>query len=120
MRTEVEQRTKRFSVMLVRAVSKFPRAVEGFVLGKQLLRAGTSIGANYREANRAGSFRDFLHKTNLAEKEASETIYWLEISLEAGVGPERQLSELHVEAEELLAILVTIGKNAKRSHTRQR
>ena len=103
--------------MLVRAISKFPRSIEGQVLGKQLLESGTSIGANYREANRAGSSPDFIHKTNLAEKEASETSYWLEICLEAGVGPERQLSELRAEAQQLLAILVTIGRNAKRPST---
>ena len=113
MKTELEEQTKRFSVMLVQAITKFPRGVVGEILAKQLLKAGTSIGANYREANRAESSRDFIHKTGLAEKEAAETEYWLELCFEAGMGPEAQLKELHAEAQELLAILVTIGKNAK-------
>ena len=119
MKTELEERTKRFSVALVRTIARFPKASEGQVLGKQLLNSGTSIGANYREANRAESHKDFLHKVGLAEKEASETEYWLEICLEAEVGPANQLNDLYAEASELLAILVTIGRNARRTGARR-
>jgi four helix bundle protein len=66
-------------------------------LGRQLLKSGTSIGANYREANRAESKADFIHKLAIVEKEASETLYWLELMLESGIGANE-------EAKELLAI----------------
>lgn len=114
MKTELEGRTKRFAIHLVESVSGFPRSPTGQVLGRQLLRSGTSIGANYCEANRAESRDDFIHKVAIAEKEAAETIYWLEICIEAGVGPCPELRGLLREAEELLAILVTIGRKAKR------
>jgi four helix bundle protein len=82
-------------------------------VGKQLLRAGTSIGANYREANRAESKDDFIHKIGVAEKEASETGYWLEICADAGIGAPGAINPLLGESVELLAILTTIGRKAK-------
>lgn len=113
MKTELEGRTRRFAVQLVAAVSQFPRSVAGQVIGRQLLRAGTSVGVNYREANRAESRDDFIHKVAIAEKEASEIIYWLEICIETKIGSQEQLSPLFTEANELLAILVTFGRKAK-------
>ena len=77
MKTELEGRTKRFSLELISALRGFPKGYLGEVIGRQLLKSGTSIGANYREANRANSKADFTHKVNLAEKEAAETLYWL-------------------------------------------
>lgn len=82
-------------------------------MGRQSLKAGTSIGANYREANRAESRDDFIHKVGVAEKEASETGYWLEICEEAPLGPSAEVKGLLAESKELLAILTTIGKKAK-------
>jgi four helix bundle protein len=113
MQTELEERTKRFSVQVVKTVALFPRSGEGQIIGKQLLRAGTSIGANYREANRADSRNDFIHKVGVAEKEAAETIYWLEICRDTKLGPVDQIAELLNEASQLLAILITIGRKAK-------
>ena len=84
------------------------------MIGRQLLKSGTSIGANYREANRAYSKADFIHKVNLAEKEAAETVYWLEICMEAGLGTFAKIQGLAQEAKELLAILTTIGRNTKK------
>ena len=86
MKTELEGRSKRFSLELISVLKSFPRGFLGEVIGRQLLKSGTSIGANYREANRAGSKADFVHKVNLAEKEAAETVYWLELCEEAGLG----------------------------------
>ena len=114
VKTELEGRAKRFAVRLIKSVSGFPRSPAGQVIGRQLLRSGTSIGANYCEANRAESRDDFIHKVAIAEKEAAETIYWLEICMEADIGPGPDLSGLLQEAKELLAILVTIGRKAKR------
>jgi four helix bundle protein len=113
MKTELESRTRKFSVALVRAVEQFPKSTAAQVLARQLLWAGTSIGANYREANRAESRNDFAHKVAIAEKEASETCYWLEVCEEAGVGPRDAVKAALKEANELLAILITIGKKVK-------
>jgi four helix bundle protein len=113
MKTELEGRTRRFAVEIIKAVRTFPRAVDGIEVGRQLLRAATSIGANYREANRAESKDDFVHKVGLAEKEASETTYWLEICSDASLGQPRLVKNLFNESSELLAILTTIGRKAK-------
>ena len=114
MKTELEERTKKFAVRIVKTVGGFPKTSEGQIIGRQLLKAGTSIGANYREANRAESRVDFIHKTGIAEKEAAETIYWLEICRETRLGSEKQIAELMDEANQLLAILITIGRKAKK------
>lgn len=72
MKTELEERTKKFAVQVVKTVAAFPKNSEGQIVGRQLLRAGTSIGANYREANRAESKNDFIHKVGIAEKEVQK------------------------------------------------
>ena len=113
MRTELEGRTKEFGVRIVSLIRAFPKTVDGVEVGRQLLRSGTSIGANYREANRAESKHDFIHKIGLAEKEASETVYWLEICEAAPLGNTAEVGVLLKEASELLAILTTIGRKAK-------
>jgi four helix bundle protein len=113
MKTELEERTKTFAVQVVKTVAAFPKNSEGQIVGRQLLRSGTSIGANYREANRAESKNDFIHKIGVAEKEAAETIYWLEICRDTGIGPEKHMAGLLDESSQLLAILITIGRKAK-------
>ena len=90
MQTELEERTRKFAVQVVKTVAAFPKSSEGQIIGKQLLRSGTSIGANYREANRAESRNDFVHKVGVAEKEAAETIYWLEICRDTKLGAENK------------------------------
>jgi four helix bundle protein len=86
VKTELEGRTIKFAVQVVKTVGGFSKTIDGQVIGRQLLKAGTSIGANYREANRAESRVDFIHKIGIAEKEAAETIYWLEICRECRLG----------------------------------
>lgn len=113
MKNEFEQRTFQFSVRIIHFVDSLPHKVSGSVIGRQLLRAGTSIGANYREAQRAESRPDFAHKIALAEKEAAETEYWLMLCVEASLQPEKAAALLN-ESRELLAILVSIGRKAKR------
>ena len=113
MKTEFEVRTKEFSVRIVRLIRTFPKTVDGIEVGRQLLRSGTSIGANYREANRAESKPDFIHKVGIAEKEASETVYWLEICEAAPLGDAGEVRALLKESCELLAIVTTIGRKAK-------
>lgn len=78
-----------------------------------MLRAGTSIGANYREANRGGSRNDFIHKIAIVEKEAAETQYWLELSKGSGIGKPGELCMLLEESTGILAIFTSIGKTRK-------
>ncbi len=78
MEKDLEARTKRFSLEVIRYVSKLPRDRETDVLARQLLKSATSIGANYREANRGVSRADFANKIGIIQKEASETQYWIE------------------------------------------
>lgn len=113
MKTELEGRTKDFAVRIVRLIRTFPKTVDGIEVGRQLQKSGTSIGANYREANRAESKNDFVHKVGIAEKEASETAYWLEMCETAILGRNEDVKSLLKEATELLAILTTIGRKAK-------
>jgi len=84
-------------------------------MGRQLLRSATSVGANYREANRGESRADFVHKISLAEKEAGETLYWLELMQEAGLGASTKCQELLHEAGELVAIFTSVGKSTRRN-----
>ena len=113
MKTELEDRTKEFSVRIVRFIRTFPKTVDGIEVARQLLKAGTSVGANYREANRAESKDDFIHKIGISEKEASETVYWLEICQSVGHGNFAEIIPLIREANELLAIVIAIGRKAK-------
>jgi four helix bundle protein len=115
-RVELEARTKAFAVRVIRLVGDLPRNRAADVLGHQLLRSGTSIGANYREAARAESRNDFIHKIGLVEKEAAETVYWLELLEAAGLGEVAERQALRQEAGELLAIFTATGRTAKSNH----
>lgn len=110
---ELEKRTKEFSLILIRFLESLPKNYLGEALGRQLLKSGTSIGANYREANRAESKADFIHKLAIAEKEASETVYWLELMTEAGIGDRKDVAKLFQEAREILAIFTAAGRTSK-------
>jgi len=112
-RTELEERTKEFALQIIRFVSALPKNKVTDVLGYQLLKSGTSIGANHREAGRAESRADFIHKIAIAEKEAAETEYWLELFKEEGTGDADKLHWLTKESQELLAILTASGRTAK-------
>jgi len=87
-RQELEKRTKEFALRVMRFVGKLPKNKSTDVVGYQLLKSATSIGANYREANRAESHNDFIHKVGIVEKEAVESQYWLELLEEADIGGE--------------------------------
>jgi four helix bundle protein len=110
---DLEFQTKAFSVTLIQYLAKLPRNVATDVIVRQLLRSGTSIGANYREANRGVSRADFAHKIGIVQKEASETQYWIEILREADIDLSPELLKLHQESTELLAIFTTIGRKLK-------
>ena len=110
---ELEQRTKEFALKVIELVSSLPKNKVTDVLGYQLLKAGTSVGANYREGNRAESRNDFIHKIGIVEKEASETCYWIELLEESNTGNPVTVAWLKKEAGELLAIFTAIGKKCK-------
>lgn len=111
--TELEERTLRFAVAAVGFVGALPRNDAASVIGRQLLRSATSVGANYREANRAESADDFVHKIAVAVKEAAETEYWLLLCERTGLGDANKLPALKTEIDELIAILSTILRRAR-------
>jgi four helix bundle protein len=110
---ELEQRTLAFAVRVVQFVAKLPRGPASDVLGRQFLKAGTSVGANYREANRAESRDDFAHKMAIVEKEASESSYWLELMEAVNLGGPTERQWLRGEVNELLAIFTSALKTLK-------
>jgi len=114
-KVELEERTKRFALRVIRFVSSLAKNKATDVLGYQLLKSGNSIGANYREATRAQSRNDFIHKIAIVEKEAAETRYWLELCEDAGIGGAAERRWLLQESGELLAIFTASGKTAKAS-----
>ena len=114
MKTELEARTLDFAVRIIAFSDTLPKANSGLIVGRHLVKAGTSIGANYREAGRAESKADFIHKVGIAEKEAAETEYWLLVCHHANLSS-TSVDELLDESRQLLAIFTTIGRNAKRN-----
>jgi len=111
--SEMLARTKAFSLAAIRFYSTLPRETVAQILGRQLLRSATSVGAQYREAQRAKSIADFLSKTEGALQEVDEAGYWIELIGDSGIGTEGAVSKLKAEAEELLAIFVAITHSAK-------
>ncbi len=110
---QLEKRTKIFAITIIKLSSLLPSTPEGRVIRNQITKSGTSIGANYREANRARSKADFSNKISISESEASETSYWLEILEELEWVEILMVQAVMKEANELLAIFTSIGKNMK-------
>jgi four helix bundle protein len=113
--SDLRARTKRFALRVIRVYQALPSTTLGQVLGKQVLRSGTSVGAHYREACRARSPAEFISKVETALHELDETVYWFELLVESELVRESLLSELLKEADELLAIFVSSVKTAKRN-----
>jgi four helix bundle protein len=107
-------RTKRFALRVIRLFVSLPKTGEAQVLGKQLLRSGTSVGANYREAHRARSRAEFAAKCGDSLREIEESAYWLELLEESGTLPATKLKDLRTETNELTAIFVTIVRKSKK------
>ncbi|MCP4397283.1 MAG: four helix bundle protein [bacterium] len=106
---QLEGRTRKFAVRIIRLSAILPNSAEARVIKNQLTKSGTSIGANYREANRARSKADFRSKIRICESEASETQYWLEIIRDVGWIPQEKVKPDYDECSELLAIFTSIG-----------
>ena len=107
---QLEKRTLAFAVSIIRLSSMLPNTAEGKVVKTQLTKCGTSIGANYREANRSRSKADFQNKISICESEASETQYWMELIREMKWIPWERLEPDYEECSELLAIFTSIGR----------
>lgn len=107
----LEKRTRKFAVSIIKLSATLPNTTEAMVIRNQITKSGTSVGANYREANRARSRADFKNKIKICESEASETQYWLEVIVEAKWLSWKKVRPEYDECSELLAIFTTIGKN---------
>jgi four helix bundle protein len=110
---ELKQRTKAFALRITKLSEVLPRTPSAIVIQKQIVRSGTSVGANYRAACRARSRADFASKLAIAEEEADETLYWLELLADSGFIKAERLAELQQEADELVAIFTSSRKTAE-------
>jgi len=110
---EMKARTKQFALRVIRLVESLPKTKTANVIGNQLLRSGTSVGANYRASCRAKSTADFIHKLSIVEEEADESIYWMELLIESNSVKENLLGSLLNEAEQILSIIVSSIKTSK-------
>jgi four helix bundle protein len=108
-----KQRTKQLALRTIRVVESLPQTSTAQVIGKQILRSATSVGANYRAACRAKSTADILHKLAIVEEEADETLYWLELLVETELIPEAKLKNLITETNEIVAMIVASIKTIR-------
>ncbi|MBC8336614.1 MAG: four helix bundle protein [Anaerolineales bacterium] len=114
---DLRVRTKKFALRIIQMYRALPKSSEASIIGRQILRSGTSVGAQYREASRAKSPRDFISKMEGSLQELDETAFWIELLIEAEVMSKDRMSDLEKETDELIAIFVssikTANKNAK-------
>jgi four helix bundle protein len=111
----MKKRTKAFAIKIIQIFESLPQKGAAYVLGRQLLRSGASVGANYRSACRAKSTADFVAKMGIVEEEIDETMYWLELFIEAGIVKAEEVESVLKEANELLAIVVASIKTARKN-----
>jgi four helix bundle protein len=112
--SDFKLRTKKFSLRIIKLVGALPKTAEGRAIGNQLIRSGTSVGANYRAVCRARSKADFIAKLGIVEEETDECLFWLELIIEAGLIEEELIQALYTEANEILSIVVTSIKSARK------
>jgi four helix bundle protein len=114
-REELKARTKAFAVRVIKMSAALPRSRAADIVARQLLRSATSVGANYRAACRARSHREFTARLGVVEEEADESLYWLELLVEAELMPESRLQALIKEADELTAIFTAASHTARQN-----
>ncbi len=114
-RRDLKRRTKEFALRVIGLVQSLSRDRACDVIGGQLLRAGTGVGSNYRAARRSRSRKEFVARVGVAEEEADESAYWMELLVESGRMPLKRLQPLMQEADELVAIFVSSAKTARKS-----
>jgi four helix bundle protein len=110
---ELRDRTKKFALRVIKLYRSLPNSGEAQVIGKQLLRSGTAIGANYRAACRARSRAEFISKLGVVVEEADESIYWIELLAESSAVSSNRLKDLEAEAHELTAIFTAARQTSK-------
>ena len=115
---DIGERTKVFALRIIRLYAALPKTTEAQVIGKQLLRSGTSVGAHVREGKRSRSDAELISKIEGGLQKLEETVYWLELLMDAGIVTAERMMELLEEADELIAILVTSAKTVKQRRNR--
>ena len=116
---DLRKRTKSFALRILKMYSALPKSTEAQVLGKQVLRSGTSVAANYREASRGRSDNEFVAKLGIVEQELDETLMWLELLVESGIVEPTRMEDLVSETDQLIRIIVTCIKNTKKRKNNQ-
>ncbi|HEV7682900.1 MAG TPA: four helix bundle protein [Pyrinomonadaceae bacterium] len=111
---DLRLRTRAFALRIVKLYTSLPKTAEAQVLGKQLLRSGTSVGAHYHEATRSRSSAEFISKIEAGLQELEESVYWINLLIDCGIARKEKLTGLCQEADELAAILVASVKTVKR------
>jgi|SRR4030066_263193 len=111
---DLKERTKKFASKIIKVVEMLPQGRTADIIGRQLIKAGTSVGANYRASCRAKSTADFISKMGIVEEEADETLYWMELLIEAGLIHKDYLIPLLDEANQILAITISSIKTARK------
>jgi four helix bundle protein len=117
--TDLRARTKSYALRMIRMYQKLPKSGEAKVIGNQVLRSGTSVGAQYREACRAKSPADFVNKMEGSLQELDESAYWLELLVDAEIVPAAKLADLQKESDELIAIFVASINTSKKNNPRK-
>ncbi|MGO8705178.1 MAG: four helix bundle protein [Candidatus Brocadiia bacterium] len=115
MSEELKERMQVFALDVIRLTGDLPHDKVGDVIGRQLLKCGTSVGANYRAASRAKSQADFVAKMGIVEEESDESLYWLELLIRAGLAQRRKVAGLLAEADQFVAIAVASIRTARRN-----
>jgi len=110
---EFKDRTKKIALRIIKLVESLPETTASKVIGKQLLRSSTSVGANYRAACRGKSVADVIHKLSIVEEEADESLYWLELLIESNIISENRLADLQKEMNEITAMVVASIKTLR-------
>ncbi len=114
MKDELKKRTRTFALDIIKLVAELPKNQAGRTIGNQIIRSGTSVGANYRAACRARSNKDFISKITIVEEECDETLFWLELIDESNLLESDELQKLLKEADELTAIFTASGRTARK------
>ena len=117
---QFRERMNKLALRIIRLVNSLPVSLTGDMIGRQLLRSGTSIGANYRAACRARSIADMIAKLAIVEEEADESLYWMELLIDANVVPAALLADLMQETGEIVAMTVASIKTLRASSHRGR
>lgn len=113
---ELKDRTKKFAILIIKLVNDLPDTKAGRTIGNQIIRSGTSVGANYRTACRARSDADFISKITIVEEECDETLFWLELIVESNLLEKERLLAMIKEADELTAIFTASDKTARQNN----